>query len=784
MDKKQCNSCGKPKCSCKNKEFTKAVIEIDNPEQITLMRRVVIPASMGDDTTVPPVVGKYKNVLLYYEANHKSYLYSSDGIPTLLANGLTDYEEAVNLPEINGHTLLGNQTGPELGLQNTLSVIPDTGIQLENNELSGLPATDDTIGMVKPGDGLEVATDGTMSISDIEQYAHFFDTVADMKAATNLVAGDYARTGGFYAINDGGGALYKITDTGTANEMDVIAVGDLYANFVNPLVVSPEMFGAYGDGTHDDTNAWNKAVSVGKDVKAFEKTYLVSTINVSDDINIDCGDASFICSTTRLFIIAGEVVASLSGESDYTANDIDYFITDADYSSYTGFALIHGDNNFEESRDSYRGGFVCTFDNGKICASYPIPVTNPVIDIINPIKGSLKNIKNITHQTLTNANRSIFIQYAEGYVVENLHGKNLQAYHDININKSINVSCTNLNITHDITFNDDVSYIICIEDSSFCNVTNSYLYNKRWHAWTSSGIYLCYKNSVTDSTLLSDSPYSALDHDNALGTTFENLTATCLLISGLGYVNNVKLYSCKDTQRRCNIALSAPSIAENSKFIVTNAYLNLDANANGTYCGIFMNKAPQVTGKSYTFTDIYVDNVKTNKAVLSRTYFGNLPNTSNFTIKKVTVKNSTLEIVFPTTSNSHIDTSTSEVYIDGDNEYVISKYGDVGNSNAKFNKLVITNSHIRQISGSCTTLVVNNVEMANTSSGLSATNIYGGVLLSRIDFDVLKNATIVNISNMQYNATAQHFNFVKAGGTVYYQEVNTSTGLFETKTIA
>ena len=86
MDKKRCSSCGEAphKCSCKNKEFTKAVVEINNPEQITLMRRVVIPVSMGDDTTVPPAVGKYHNVLLYYEANKHIYIYSSDGIPTMI----------------------------------------------------------------------------------------------------------------------------------------------------------------------------------------------------------------------------------------------------------------------------------------------------------------------------------------------------------------------------------------------------------------------------------------------------------------------------------------------------------------------------------------------------------------------------------------------------------------------------------------------------------------------------------------------------------------------------
>ena len=78
-----CNACGeKPKNAAK--DFTKAVIEINNPETLVLLRKVVIPASMGTEEQVPPAIGKYHNVILYYEANKHVYLYSSDGIPTLL----------------------------------------------------------------------------------------------------------------------------------------------------------------------------------------------------------------------------------------------------------------------------------------------------------------------------------------------------------------------------------------------------------------------------------------------------------------------------------------------------------------------------------------------------------------------------------------------------------------------------------------------------------------------------------------------------------------------------
>ena len=52
-----------------------------------------------------------------------------------------------------------------------------------------------------------------------------FDTVADMKTATNLLDGSYARTMGFYSKNDGGNALYKIrevTNDDTVDEMLII----------------------------------------------------------------------------------------------------------------------------------------------------------------------------------------------------------------------------------------------------------------------------------------------------------------------------------------------------------------------------------------------------------------------------------------------------------------------------------------------------------------------------------------------------------------------------------
>lgn len=90
-------------CGCENekegardKGFPKAVVEITNPENIVLFRRVVVPATMGDETDVPVVAGKYYNVILEYEASGSVYIYSSDGIPTKLTLNIDQLEERLN----------------------------------------------------------------------------------------------------------------------------------------------------------------------------------------------------------------------------------------------------------------------------------------------------------------------------------------------------------------------------------------------------------------------------------------------------------------------------------------------------------------------------------------------------------------------------------------------------------------------------------------------------------------------------------------------------------------
>ena len=133
----------------------------------------------------------------------------------------------------------------------------------------------------------------------LEKKIYYFNTVANMKAASFLKNGDCVRTLGYYSANDGGGAEYKIVNTTSDNYVETLNT-NLFAELIIKDEINVKQFGAYGDGTHDDTNILNTIfsnyVNNGQTILIPAGTYLCSsriTINNLSNVTFNC-DGAFL----------------------------------------------------------------------------------------------------------------------------------------------------------------------------------------------------------------------------------------------------------------------------------------------------------------------------------------------------------------------------------------------------------------------------------------------------------------------------------------------------------
>lgn len=140
----------------------------------------------------------------------------------------------------------------------------------------------------------EMAQDGTLE-NLIGQYiqlmtTYTYNNVAEMKNATNLVNGSFARTSGFYSYNDGGGAYYKIrqvTNDDIIDEMFIIELKDnlLVAELLYDKL-NVKQIGAKADGTTDNTLIFNKAVEKSNNIYIPEGIYLTGEIELKSNVYI------------------------------------------------------------------------------------------------------------------------------------------------------------------------------------------------------------------------------------------------------------------------------------------------------------------------------------------------------------------------------------------------------------------------------------------------------------------------------------------------------------------
>lgn len=187
--------------------------------------------------------------------------------------------------------------------------------------------------------------------------AQVFDTVSDMKAA-DLVSGMICHTSGFYTVDDGGAAWYEIKDTGTANEMNIIACGTLKAHliFENAKEVKAKQLGlisfdtlAEAKSADSDTKNFNQNIQdfieAGKSV-FFDAGFYP----FADYLNMKAYTELYSNKATLVFPSSDGLCVDRAGE--YT-NRI--HIHDINVTAY-GIAF-----NFQKAAN--RNVYMCTFEN-------------------------------------------------------------------------------------------------------------------------------------------------------------------------------------------------------------------------------------------------------------------------------------------------------------------------------------------------------------------------------------------------------------------------------------
>ena len=169
-----------PKCNCKkDKCLSPAVLQINNHDCPTVFHKVTFPAAMGDDETNPPRNGQYRNVLLVYEANEHAYMFSSDGIPTLISDGsqgVDDYNELTNKPSIEGHELAGDSSLEDIGVTDAIEdALEDYSPTSEFAEVAFTGDYDDLIGTpaipTQTSDLTNDGSDGTSTYVEADELA-------------------------------------------------------------------------------------------------------------------------------------------------------------------------------------------------------------------------------------------------------------------------------------------------------------------------------------------------------------------------------------------------------------------------------------------------------------------------------------------------------------------------------------------------------------------------------------------------------------------------------------
>lgn len=360
----------------------------------------------------------------------------------------------------------------------------------------------------------ELVEDGTIE-SILLNYARLikvYNTHAEMIAdKSTFINGLRLKTLGYHSIGDNGGANYIVTNVEDNTKYQEDLENNLYLEIINKEIFI-DMFGCYGDNTHDDSTNINLGLSYFKKINFSNKTYLISSqLNISNNDII--GNNTTIKASSSLndymSVLHGDV--SLKNiKFDCDDNSIgcvnqttDLINLNIDNCEFTGAKEYTNESGFAQNSSCFLSGKFINVTNSKFNdnKSHGARLIAKHDDTIVNIDNCEFN-NNGTRGEITAIG---LVQYdgSNGTKFEKVTISNCYAIDNANTGLAPH-SCNNIIITSCVC-NDNGEHGICLMDGkngiiSNCICKNNYKYGIRIQGdYNSNDAYHGYKNcSIND----------------------------------------------------------------------------------------------------------------------------------------------------------------------------------------------------------------------------------------------------------------------------------------------